>query len=155
MFIMSLTQNIKKPAQSFHWNCKHTWRRSAKNTLWCLLGCSIGDFGTILYFQLNSIDWPTLSIMILAIINGLITSIILETIILSRQMGVMIAFKTALTMSFISMLAMEIAMNSVDWFILGEAKIVWWIVPLMLVAGFLTPWPYNYFRLKKYNIACH
>ncbi len=155
MFIMSLTQNIKKPAQSFHWNCKHTWRRSAKNTLWCLLGCSIGDFGTILYFQLNSIDWPTLSIMILAIINGLITSIILETIILSRQMGIMIAFKTALTMSFISMLAMEIAMNSVDWFILGEARIVWWIVPLMLVAGFLTPWPYNYFRLKKYNIACH
>ena len=155
MFIMSLTQNIKKPAQSFHWNCKHTWIRSAKNTLWCLLGCSIGDFGTILYFQLNSIDWPTLSIMILAIINGLITSIILETIILTRQMGIMIAFKTALTMSFISMLAMEIAMNSVDWFILGEARIVWWIVPLMLVAGFLTPWPYNYFRLKKYNIACH
>ena len=152
---MSLIQSIKKPAQSFNWKCKHTWRRSAKNTLWCLLGCSIGDFGTILYFQLNSIDWTTLSIMILAIINGLITSIILETIILSRQMGVMIAFKTALTMSFISMLAMEIAMNSVDWFILGEAKIVWWIVPLMLVAGFLTPWPYNYFRLKKYNIACH
>ena len=152
---MSLTQNIKKPAQSFHWNCKHTWRRSAKNTLWCLLGCSIGDFGTILYFQLNSIDWPTLSIMMLAIINGLITSIILETIILSRQMAIMIAFKTALTMSFISMLAMEIAMNSVDWFILGEAKIVWWIIHLMLLAGFLTPWPYNYFRLKKYNIACH
>ena len=79
---MSLTQSIKRPAQRFHWKCKHTWRRSAKNTLWCLLGCSIGDFGTILYFQLNSINWPTLSIMILAIINGLITSIILETIIL-------------------------------------------------------------------------
>ena len=155
MFIMSLTQIIKKPAQSFHWKCKHTWRRSAKNTLWCLLGCSIGDFGTILYFQLNAINWPTLSIMILAIINGLITSIILETIILSRQMAIIIAFKTALTMSFISMLAMEIAMNSLDWFILGEAKIVWWIIPLMLLAGFLTPWPYNYFRLKKYNIACH
>ena len=152
---MSLTQSIKKTGQSFHWKCKHTWRRSAKNTLWCLLGCSIGDFGTILYFQLNSIDWTTLSIMILAIINGLITSIILETIILTRQMGIMIAFKTALTMSFISMLAMEIAMNSVDWFMLGEAKIVWWIVPLMLLSGFLTPWPYNYFRLKKYNIACH
>ena len=70
-------------------------------------------------------------------------------------MAIMIAFKTALTMSFISMLAMEIAMNSLDWFILGEAKIVWWIVPFMLLAGFLTPWPYNYFRLKKYNIACH
>ena len=152
---MSVAETLKKPAPRFHWKCKHTWRRSAKNTLWCLLGCSIGDFGTILYFQLNAINWPTLSIMILAIINGLITSIILETIILSRQMTINIAFQTALTMSFISMLAMEIAMNSVDWLILGEAKLVWWIVPIMLLAGFLTPWPYNYYRLKKYNIACH
>ena len=150
--IVNQTSLLKKP---FHWKCKHTWRRSSKNTLWCLLGCSIGDFGTILYFQLNAINWPTLSIMILAIINGLITSIILETIILSRQMTIMIAFQTALTMSFISMLAMEIAMNSVDWLILGEAKLVWWIIPIMLLAGFLTPWPYNYYRLKKYNIACH
>ena len=152
---MSVAETLKKPAPRFHWKCKHTWRRSAKNTLWCLLGCSIGDFGTILYFQLNAINWSTLSIMILAIINGLITSIILETIILSRQMTIKIAFQTALTMSFISMLAMEIAMNSVDWLILGEAKLVWWIVPIMLLAGFLTPWPYNYYRLKKYNIACH
>ena len=152
---MSVAETLKKPAPRFHWKCKHTWRRSAKNTLWCLLGCSIGDFGTILYFQLNAINWPTLSIMILAIINGLITSIILETIILSRQMTIRIAFQTALTMSFISMLAMEIAMNSVDWLILGEAKLVWWIVPIMLLVGFLTPWPYNYYRLKKYNIACH
>jgi len=152
---MSIAETLKKPAPRFHWKCKHTWRRSAKNTLWCLLGCSIGDFGTILYFQLNAINWPTLSIMILAIINGLITSIILETIILSRQMTIRIAFQTALTMSFISMLAMEIAMNSVDWLILGEAKLVWWIVPIMLIVGFLTPWPYNYYRLKKYNIACH
>ena len=150
--IVNQTSLLKKP---FHWKCKHTWRRSSKNTLWCLLGCSIGDFGTILYFQLNAINWPTISIMILAIINGLITSIVLETIILSRQMTIMIAFQTALTMSFISMLAMEIAMNSVDWLILGEAKLVWWIVPIMLIVGFLTPWPYNYYRLKKYNIACH
>ncbi len=152
---MSVAETLKKPAPRFHWKCKHTWRRSAKNTMWCLLGCSIGDFGTILYFQLNAINWPTLSIMILAIINGLITSIILETIILSRQMTIKIAFQTALTMSFISMLAMEIAMNSVDWLILGDAKLVWWIVPIMLFVGFLTPWPYNYYRLKKYNIACH
>ena len=152
---MSISETIKKPAPRFHWKCKHTWKRSAKNTLWCLLGCSIGDFGTILYFQLNAIDWSTLSIMILAIINGLITSIILETIILSRQLTIKIAFQTALTMSFISMVAMEVAMNSVDWLILGEAKLVWWIIPIMLLAGFLTPWPYNYYRLKKFNISCH
>ena len=152
---MSISETNIKLKPRFHWKCRHSWRRSAKNTLWCLLGCSIGDFGTILYFQLSSLNWPTISVMILAIINGLVTSIILETIILSRQMLLKKAFQTALTMSFISMLAMEIAMNSVDWLILGEAKLVWWIVPLMLLVGFLTPWPYNYYRIKKYNIACH
>ena len=152
---MSQATTLNKPNPRFHWKCKHTWRRSAKNTLWCLLGCSIGDFGTILYFQINQIAWPTLNIMILAIINGLITSIILETIILSKQMILKKAFQTAMTMSFISMIAMEIAMNAVDWIIIGEAKLVWWIVPIMLLAGFLTPWPYNYYRLKKFNIACH
>ena len=152
---MSQATTLKKQNSKFHWKCKHTWRRSAKNTLWCLLGCSIGDFGTILYFQINQIDWPTLNIMILAIINGLITSIILETIILSKQMILKKAFQTAMTMSFISMIAMEIAMNAVDWIIIGEAKLVWWIVPIMLLTGFLTPWPYNYYRLKKFNVACH
>ena len=70
---------------NFHWSCRHTWKRSAKNTAWCLLGCAIGDLGTILFFQLTKIPFPVLGIMILAIINGLITSIILETIILMRQ----------------------------------------------------------------------
>ncbi len=152
---MSVAETLKKPAPRFHWKCKHTWRRSAKNTAWCLLGCSIGDFGTILYFQLTGIPWPTLYIMILAIINGIITSIILETVVLSRQMIISKAFKTAIGMSLISMVSMEIAMNTVDWIIMGGAKLVWWIIPIMLLAGFLTPWPYNYYRLKKYNIACH
>ena len=147
--------HIEKPKPRFHWKCKHTWRRSAKNTGWCLLGCSIGDFGTILYFQLTGIPWATLSIMTLAIINGILTSIILETFILFRQMNFKKAFRTAIGMSLISMISMEIAMNSVDWILLGEAKIVWWVVPIMLLAGFITPWPYNYYRLKKHNIACH
>ena len=154
---MSNVQTIDnpKPRPRFHWKCKHTWKRSAKNTAWCLLGCSIGDFGTILFFQLSAIPWPTLSIMLLAIINGIITSIILETIVLSRQMILSKAFRTAVGMSLISMISMEVAMNAVDWIILGEAKLVWWIIPIMLIAGFLTPWPYNYYRLKKYNITCH
>ena len=142
-------------SSSFHWKCRHTWQRSAKNTLWCLLGCSIGDFGTILFFQLNAISWPTLIIMVLAIINGLITSIALETIILFRQMNIKQAFQTAIGMSFISMISMEVSMNAVDWIIVGGAEIVWWIIPFMLIVGFLTPWPYNYWRLKKFNLACH
>ena len=142
-------------SSSFHWKCRHTWQRSARNTLWCLLGCSIGDFGTILFFQLSNISWPTLNIMVLAIINGLITSIALETIILFRQMSIKQAFQTAIGMSFISMISMEVSMNAVDWIIVGGAEIVWWVVPIMLLVGFLTPWPYNYWRLKKFNLACH
>ena len=143
-------------SSTFHWTCKHTWKRSAKNTGWCLLGCAIGDFGTILFFQLTKIPFPLLGIMILAIINGLITSIILETIILIRQgFSFNGAVKTASGMSLISMLSMEIMMNSTDYILTGGAILTWWVVPIMLIVGFLTPWPYNYWRLKKFGIDCH
>jgi len=147
------TENL---VSRFDWKCKHTWRRSANNTKWCLIGCSIGDFGTIAYFQYTGIPWSTMSIMILAICNGLLTSIILETIILMRQNIIFrSALKTALGMSFISMISMEAAMNIVDVALTGGAKLTWWVIPIMLLVGFLTPWPYNYWRLKKYNQACH
>ena len=143
-------------AINFNWSCKHTWKRSAKNTGWCLMGCAIGDLGTILFFQLTKIPFPVLGIMILAIVNGLITSINLETIILMKQnFNFSKAFKTAMGMSFISMISMEVAMNLTDYFLTGGAILTWWVVPIMLLAGFVTPWPYNYWRLKKFNIACH
>jgi len=143
-------------ANTFNWSCSDTWKRSAKNTAWCLLGCAIGDFGTILFFQLTKIPFPILGIMTLAIINGLITSIILETIILMKQnFDFRNALKTALGMSFISMVSMEVAMNLTDYLLTGGAILTWWVVPIMLIVGFLTPWPYNYWRLKKFNIACH
>ena len=143
-------------SSTFDWACKHTWTRSAKNTAWCLLGCTIGDFGTILFFQLTKIPFPLLGIMILAIINGLITSIILETIILIRQgFSFNGAVKTASGMSLISMLSMEIMMNSTDYILTGGAILTWWVVPIMMIVGFLTPWPYNYWRLKKFGINCH
>ena len=143
-------------ASTFHWSCKHTWRRSAKNTAWCLLGCAIGDFGTILFFQLTQIPFPVLGIMILAIINGLITSIILETIILMRQgFEFNNALKTASGMSLISMISMEVMMNLTDFVLTGGAILTLWVIPIMLIVGFLTPWPYNYWRLKKYGINCH
>ena len=141
---------------NFNWSCKNTWNTSAKNTFWCLLGCSIGDFGTILFFQLTKIPFPILIIMSLAIINGIITSIILETIILLKQnFSLKLAFKTAVGMSLISMVSMEVAMNATDYFLTGGAILTWWVIPIMLAVGFVTPWPYNYWRLKKFNEACH
>ena len=142
--------------ENFHWSCKHTWSRSAKNTSWCLLGCSIGDFGTILFFQFTQIPFPVLAIMSLAIINGIITSIILETIILLKQnFTFKNAFKIAVGISLISMISMEAAMNLTDYLLTGGAMLTWWVVPIMLAVGFVTPWPYNYWRLKKFNQACH
>ena len=141
--------------ETFSWSCTHTWSRSAKNTFWCLLGCSIGDFGTILFFQLTKIPFPVLAIMVLAIINGIITSIILETIILLRQnFSLKLAFKTAVGMSLISMISMELAMNITDIMIEGSLVIsLTSIIPVLMV-GFIVPWPYNYWRLVKFNKSC-
>lgn len=138
-----------------NWKCQHTWKRASKNTMWCLAGCSIGDLGTIAFFQYFEIPWSTISIMILAIINGLITSIILETLIMMRQTSFVMAFRTAIGMSFISMLTMEIAMNVTDIIITGEAKLTFLSVPLMLIVGFISPLPYNYWRLKVLGVSCH
>ena len=108
------------------------------------------------FFQLTQIPFPILAIMILAIFNGLITSIILETFILIKQgFSFNGALKTASGMSLISMLSMEIMMNLTDYLLTGGAILTWWVVPIMLIVGFLTPWPYNYWRLKKFGIACH
>jgi hypothetical protein len=143
-------------SSTIDWSCKQTWKVSAKNTFWCLLGCAIGDFGTILFFQLSEIPFPLIGIMILAIINGLITSIILETLILMRQSFPFFnALKTAAGMSLISMISMEIMMNLTDYLLTGGAVLTWWVVPIMLIVGFLTPWPYNYWRLKKSGLNCH
>jgi hypothetical protein len=143
-------------SSTLDWKCKHTWKTSAKNTMWCVTGCAIGDFGTILFFQLTQIPFPLMGIMILAIINGLITSIFLETFILMRQNFLFIAaIKTASGMSLISMISMEIMMNLTDYLLTGGAILTWWVIPIMLIVGFLTPWPYNYWRLKKFGINCH
>ena len=140
---------------NINWRCRRTWGTASYNTSWCLLGCAIGDMGTILYFQLMGIDWPVLAIMGLAMVNGILTSIALETFILTKQIGLKHAFKTAIGMSLISMISMEAAMNLVDYMLTGGARLEWWVVPFMLLAGFITPLPYNYWRLKALGKACH
>ena len=138
-----------------NWKCKHTWERAINNTLWCLLGCSIGDFGTIFLFQSIEHTFSISFVMSLAILNGLITSIILETLILLKQMNFKSAINTAFGMSFISMIGMELSMNITDVILTGGAMLTWWAIPIMLFVGFITPLPYNYYKLKKYNVGCH
>ncbi len=148
----------------FNWGDGDVWRKSANNTKWCLIGCSIGEFGTLAYYSYSGItaDLAMYSSLwyfyaVLPLINGLVTSVMLETSLLMRgQMDFSNALSTALGMSFISMLMMEIAMEVTDLlFTAGELGLNYFAIPLMLVVGFLTPWPYNYWRLKKYDAACH
>ena len=147
-----------------NWKNRSLWSRSAKNTFWCLIGCSIGEFATLAAYSLLELDIvfetePALYclLLVLPLINGLITSIILETCILVRgQMSFPHALKTALGMSFISMLMMEVAMEITDLFFTGGALgINAWAMPLMLLVGFITPWPFNYWRLEKTGKCCH
>lgn len=138
------------------WNNKKNWIKSANNTKWCLLGCALGDFATIAFFQNIEHSLPALTVMLIAMVNGLITSIVLETVILYRaQFSLPDAFKTAMGMSFISMLGMEAAMNLTDYLLTGGAMLTWWVLPFVLLAGFVTPWPYNYWRLQRHGKCCH
>lgn len=152
--------SIKKEAG--FWTDRIKWRRASFNTLNCLIGCSIGDFGMVIYLQAFYPSTPIVWQMVLAIIAGLITSIMLETILLKarEKFGWALALKTAFGMSFLSMVAMELAMTSTDFMITGgkgafEDPMYWFALVPALIVGFLTPLPYNYYKLKKFNQACH
>jgi len=161
--VLGTGYTVDGQVEEYSWGDGATWRQAANNTKWCLIGCSIGEFGTLGYYQYAG--WPlevavgtTLFwfLVVLPLINGLATSVALETVLLMRgQMDFSNALSTAFGMSFISMLGMEIAMEATDWLLTGGLGMTWWVIPPMLIVGFLTPWPYNYWRLKKFGVACH
>ena len=140
-----------------NWKDGKLWRQSAINTLWCLLGCSIGDMGVIAGFQFGApavAESRPMLVMGLAMAAGIGTSVLLETILLSKQLGLIKALRTALGMSMISMLGMEAAMNVVDFFLAGGARLTLQVLPAMWLAGFLALWPYNYWRLAVHGKSC-
>ncbi|MEM6813812.1 MAG: DUF4396 domain-containing protein [Bacteroidota bacterium] len=144
------------------WKDIPKWNRASFNTLNCLIGCSIGDFGMVFYLQAYYPGTPMIWQMVLAIIAGLCTSIALETVLLKKRerFSWSLALKTAFGMSFISMVAMEIAMTGTDFMITGgkaafSDPMYWLALVPALIVGFITPLPYNYYKLKKFNQACH
>lgn len=156
-----LVHPTEKASDSF-WSDKIKWKRASFNTLNCLIGCSIGDFGMILFLQAYYPETSMMSQMILAIIAGLFTSILLEAILLKVREGFnwKLALKTAFGMSFISMVGMEIAMNTTDFVMVGgkaafDDPVYWTALAIAMIIGFLAPLPYNYYKLVKYDKACH
>jgi copper chaperone CopZ len=144
------------------WNDANVWGHASFNTLNCLIGCSIGDFAMIIFLQKYYPGTPMTVMMILAIIAGLMTSVLFETILLRtrEKFAWRAALQTAFSMSFMSMVAMEIVMNSTDFMLTGGKAafgnpMYWTALLISMIAGFLVPLPYNYYKLKKYNQACH
>lgn len=144
------------------WQDRPAWNRASLNTLNCLIGCTLGDFSMMIYLQVNH---PTLSmwvVMAAAMATGLATSIALETALLKIRQSYPLkqAFYTAMTMSFVSMLVMEAAENLTDYAMTGgmfqmHNPYHWFSLGVAMAMGFLVPLPYNYYKLKKYNRACH
>lgn len=146
----------------FNWKDISVWKRAGFNTLNCLIGCSIGDFSMVIFLQYFYPETSMYIQMILATITGLITSIALETSLLHFREKLIWkrAITIAIGMSFISMIAMEIAMNTTDFMITGGKLALnnpnYWLafIPSAIV-GFLVPLPYNYYQLKRHNKSCH
>ena len=132
-------------AESF-WENKLVWKKASANTIHCLIGCSIGDFGMIIYLQTYHPNMNMFLMMGLAMLTGLTTSVILETVLLhiKEKFNWLLALKTAFSMSFISMLAMEFAENTTDFMLTGgqvaTSHYFYWVaLGISLVAGFIVP----------------
>lgn len=150
------------PATGGFWSESRLWRRAGLNTLSCLIGCSIGDFAMIIYLQAYHPGTPMAVQIALAIIAGLSTSVALETVLMRirEKFAWGAALRMAIGMSFLSMVAMEVAMNTTDFMITGGTMALsdprYWLAFIpAAAAGFLAPLPYNYYQLKKHNKACH
>ncbi len=141
--------------QHISWRCRNTWRISSKNTLVCLIGCMSGDYSALYYLQMYHSAWSIFLIMAIAIVCGLFTSVLLETLILLRHMYFIRALKTAFGMSLFSMIAMELAANVMAYFLSSGQRLLWWVILPSLIAGFFAALPYNYYRLKRFGKACH
>jgi copper chaperone CopZ len=162
----SRNQHLANPdipvVQDSFWFDNRIWMRASLNTLNCLIGCSIGDFAMILFLQKNYPSTSMSAQMILATAAGLATSISMEAVLLKvkEKFRWSLALQTAFSMSFISMVAMELVMNATDFMITGGKAafgnpLYWTALVIALVVGFLAPLPYNYYKLKKFNKACH
>lgn len=145
------------------WRSQSTWRRAGVNTLRCLVGCTLGDFSTMWFLQSQYPVLGTATIMALSMTAGLASSLTLETVLLRYgvdRLDWRAAVTTAAGMSTVSMLSMEAAQNFVDYHLMGgvvdfSSPTFWAAAGASMVAGFLTPLPYNYIRLRKYGKACH
>ena len=143
------------------WADAPSWRRAARNTTRCLVGCSVGDLSCLWLLASAAPELGAAPAMAASMACGVATSMALETWVLKVWEGFATwttAASTAANMSLISMLSMEGAENAVSYYATGGdicSEHFFAFLPASLAAGFLTPLPYNYFMLRKHGRACH
>ncbi len=144
------------------WADRAAWRKAASNTLNCLIGCMLGDLAVIIGFQAYAPETPMTVTMPLAMVAGLVTSILFEGSILHwrESFAWQKAFAAAFSMSFLSMLGMEAAANFTDFMLTGgrvplSDPFYWQALAISVGAGFLAPLPYNYWQFKRHGRSCH
>ena len=94
---------------------------------------------------------------------GLASSLTLETFLLrfgKDRLPLKQAAETAFGMSIVSMLAMEAVSNGVDMHLTGGVVQLgdpgfWAAAGVSMVAGYLAPLPWNYWRLRRWGKSCH
>ena len=158
------TQVVQPSGDSWprFWTDPIVWRVAVRNTLNCLVGCMIGDMAVMIYMQAYYPHAPMLLTMTLATAAGLVTSILFESAMLlwREGFGWRAAFTTAFSMSFLSMVGMELAANATDFMLTGgrvpfSDPFYWTALAISVGAGFLAPLPYNYWKFKRHGKACH
>lgn len=157
----TIPTQLNSPLLEF-WRDRAAWAKASRNTMNCLIGCSIGDFAVILYMQAYHPHVPLWLTMGMAMAAGLVTSILFESAMLRFKEGLSWrnAAAMAFSMSFLSMLGMEFAANLTDYLLTGgkvamHRPTYWAALGISFVAGFLAPLPYNYCKFKKHGQACH
>ena len=95
--------------------------------------------------------------------TGLLTSLTLETVLLHTgrdKLPWKPAFRTAMGMSLVSMLGMEAVQNLVDVHLTGGVVALregwfWAAAGASMLAGWIAPLPWNYWRLRRFGRGCH
>jgi hypothetical protein len=138
------------------------WSGAARITLHCLTGCAIGEWIGLSIGVL--LDLETAARVALAIVLAYLSGFALTLYPLMRDgMAFRQAFKIVWIGEAVSIAAMEVVMNLVDYHLGGMRRGMslmhpqYWIAfSAAAVAGYLAAWPVNYWLLKSsVKKPCH
>jgi hypothetical protein len=136
------------------------WRAAASVTLHCLSGCAIGE---LLGLAIGvGLGWtPRLSVT-LAVVLSFVSGFAMTLLpMLRRGFGLLSSFRTVWLGELISISAMELVMNLVDYQMGGmrgvslDSARYWEAFAMALVAGYLAAWPVNAWMLGRNMQRCH